>query len=55
MATASSRSRAIASSVRCRTATLLRIVHPERPEMFGGSSASPGERTDQRFGGAEST
>jgi hypothetical protein len=53
MATASSRRRAIASSVLCRTATLFRIVHPERPETVGGRSASPGERTDQLRGCAE--
>ena len=47
MATASSRSCAIASSVRCNTATLLRMVHPDRPETLGGSSCRPGERTDQ--------
>lgn len=52
MATASSRRRAIASSVRCSTATLLRIVQPVRPETFGGSSCSPGERTDQLSGAA---
>ena len=47
MATASSRRRAIASSVRCSTVTLLRIVRPVRPETFGGSRCSPGDRTDQ--------
>src|ERR1700684_771557 len=47
MATASSRRRAIASSVRCSTATLLRIVQPDVPVAFGGSSCSPGDRTDQ--------
>ncbi len=50
MATASSRRCAIASSVRCSTATLLRIVQPERPETVGGRSASPGVRTDQLRG-----
>ena len=49
IATASSRSCAIASSVRCSTATLLRIVHPFRPDIVGGSSCSPGDRTDHVF------
>src|SRR4029077_17708318 len=53
IATASSRRRAIASSVRWRTVTLFRIVHPERPETVGGSRASPGARTDQVRGGAD--